>query len=93
MAILAGVDEEGVFTFYGIPDGELARYELKSKPLTDEVRHRLFPGRDTLTSDDAQGLIPLGQSPTADVEGYGYSCCLYYLQDDDGNWVYWDGPC
>ena len=36
MAIFAGVDEEGVFTFYGIPDGELARYELKSKPLTDE---------------------------------------------------------
>jgi hypothetical protein len=92
MAILAGVDEEGAFTLYGIPDGELAGYKLKTKPLTDEIHDRLFPDKVELTSDDAQGLIALGRPPTGDVEGYGSYCCCWTC-DDDGEYIVWEDWC
>ena len=72
MAVLNGVDEAGAFTLYDVPDTELAKYKLNTKPLTDEIRNKLFPEKDTVTKDDAQGVIPAGRSSGggSDVEGY-----------------------
>ena len=46
MAVLSGVDEAGAPALYDIPDGELSKYKLNLKPITDDVRNRLFPGKD-----------------------------------------------
>jgi len=62
MAVLSGVDEAGAPALYDIPDGELSKYKLNLKPMTDEVRNRLFPGKDKLTKDDAQGVVPAGRA-------------------------------
>jgi hypothetical protein len=94
MAVLNGVDEAGAFTLYDVPDAELAKYKLNTKPLTDEIRNKLFPGKDAVTKDDAQGVIPAGRSSGGggDVEGYA-AWCWYYLEDGDGDWVYWEDWC
>lgn len=91
MAILSGVDEAGAPALYDIPDGELSKYKLNLKPISDEVRNRLFPGKDKLTKDDAQGVVPAGRA-TSEVEGYA-AICWYYVDDGYGNWVYWEEYC
>ncbi|MDT5309313.1 MAG: hypothetical protein QOE48_5015 [Mycobacterium sp.] len=80
---------EGKVSLYDIPDSELAKYDVKAHPITDEERARLFPGKDTLTRDDAHGMvetIPAGGG--GDVEGYGATAniCWYTYHPD---WGYW----
>lgn len=91
MAVLSGVDNSGAPALYDIPDDELSKYKLNLKPMTDEVRNRLFPGKDKLTKDDAQGVVPAGRA-SSEVEGYA-AICWYYIDDGYGNWVYWEEYC
>lgn len=91
MAVLSGVDETGAPALYDIPDAELSKYKLNLKPMTDEVRNRLFPGKETLSKEDAQGVVPAGSS-SSDVQGYA-AICWYYVDDGMGNWVYWEEYC
>jgi hypothetical protein len=90
VAILSGVSEAGVETFYDVPDSELSKFELKSALLTDDVRERLFPGKDKLTKDDAHGVIPAAPSAGSDVQAY--SVCMYYY-NLGGVLYYWYGYC
>lgn len=92
MTILRGVDEAGETNFYDIPDAELSKYRVNSAPLTDEVKNRLFPGKDTLTKDDAQGVLPAGRVPGAEVEAYS-STCIYFIDDGNGNIIWWEDYC
>lgn len=94
MAVLNGVDEAGAFTLYDVPDAELAKYKLSTKPLTDEIRNELFPGKDKLTKDDAQGVIQAGRGPSSggDVEGYA-AWCVYWIDDGYGNLIWWEDYC
>lgn len=93
MAIVKGVSETGDPAFYDVPDAELAKYKLDAKPLTDEVKSKLFPDKEKPTKDDAQAVIPLGQAPSGgDVEGFS-AWCQYLLYDDYGNWIYWEDYC
>jgi hypothetical protein len=91
MAVLSGTDEAGAPALYEIPDGELSKYKLNLKPMTDEVKNRLFPGKDKLSKDDAQGVVPAGRV-SSDVEGYS-AICWYYIEDGYGDWVYWEEYC
>ena len=43
---VSGVDDAGAPALYDIPDEELSKYKLNLKPITDEVRYCLFPGKD-----------------------------------------------
>jgi hypothetical protein len=94
MAMLSGIDEAGVESLYDIPDEVLEKYRLQSKPLTDEDKASLFPGKDELTKDDAQGAIPLhGGDGDADVEGQAvivYQRCTCW-RTVNGWTYYW--PC
>lgn len=92
MAVLSGTDETGAPALYDIPDAELAKHKLSIKPMTDEIKNRLFPGKDKLTKDDAQGVVPAGRASSGDVEGHAM-ICWYYLEDGYGNWVYWEEYC
>lgn len=93
MAIVKGVAETGEPAFYEVPDNELSKYQLKAQPLTDELKDKLFPGKDKLTKEDAQAVIPIGRAPSGgDVEGFS-DWCEYLLYDDYGNWVYWQDYC
>jgi hypothetical protein len=91
MTVLSGTDETGAPALYDIPDSELSKYKVNLKPMTDEVRNRLFPDKDSLSKDDAQGVVPAGR-PSSDVEGYA-AICWYYVDDGAGNWVYWEEYC
>jgi hypothetical protein len=80
---------DGKVSLYDIPEAELAKYDVKAHPITDEERAKLFPGKDTLTRDDAHGMIetiPAGGG--GDVEGYGATAniCWYTYHPD---WGYW----
>jgi hypothetical protein len=57
MAIVSVVHESGEQALYDIPDSELEKYRLKSAPMSEETRARLFPGKDKLTKEDAHGFI------------------------------------
>lgn len=93
MAIVKGVSETGEPAYYDVPDEELGKYKLDAKPLTDEIKNKLFPGKDKLTKEDAQAVIPVGQAQSgSDVEGFA-ALCEYLLIDDYGNWVYWIDYC
>ncbi len=92
MAIVKGVNEVGEPAFYDVPDSELSQHKLDVKPLTDEIRNRLFPGKDKLTKEDAQAVIPVGTAQGGDVEGFA-ALCDYILWDDYGNWVTWTDYC
>lgn len=91
MAILTGVDETGTEAFYEIPDADLSKFQLKSAPLTDEARQRLFPGKDAPTKDDAHGVIPTAPSAGGDVEGFA-PLCIYWVTDGD-EIIYWYDVC
>ncbi|MCW2685701.1 MAG: hypothetical protein JWR37_591 [Mycobacterium sp.] len=92
MAVLSGVDEAGSPALYDIPDADLSKHKLNIKPMTDEIRNRLFPGKDKLSKDDAQGVVPAGRTSGGDVEGY-LAICWYYVEDGQGDWVYWEEYC
>jgi hypothetical protein len=85
VAILTGVSEAGVEAFYDVPDSELSKFELKSAPLTDDVREKLFPGKDKPSKDDAHGVIPAAPSAGSDVQAY--SVCYYWA--NYGGVLYW----
>lgn len=96
MAVLRGVDETGEGVFYDVPDDELAKYKLKAKPfsdLTEEEKKELLDGGTELTTENAQGAIPIGSFPGGgDTEGFTRICWVY-MWDRYGNWVYEQGPC
>ncbi len=93
VAVLAGVDEFGERALYDVPDAALAKYKLNLKPMTDELRAQLFPGRDTLTKEDAQGVLPAGPAAEAEVEGY-VAMCWYWCYCEDASCAgYWEAPC
>ncbi len=92
MAILRGVDETGEPAFYDVPDSELSKFKLNAVAMTDDIKERLFPGKDSVSKEDAQGVIPAGRVSGGDVEGFT-AICWYYLEDGYGNWVYWEDYC
>jgi hypothetical protein len=91
MAILSGVSETGEEELYDVPDGELAKYKLKTAQLTDEIRTRLFPGKDKLTKDDAQGVVVTAPGADAEVQGYA-AICRYWINDGE-TLVWWYDYC
>jgi hypothetical protein len=91
MAILSGVDEAGTEAFYDIPDSDLSKYQLKTAQLSDEIRTRLFPGKDKPTKDDAQGVMATAPSASGEVEGY-IATCVYWITDG-GTLYYWYDYC
>jgi hypothetical protein len=86
MAILSGVTESGEEALYDIPDADLAKHKLDSVQLTDEIRVRLFPGKDKLTKDDAQGVIATAPGAESEVQGYA-AICRYWI--NDGTTLVW----
>lgn len=92
--MLVAVDENGDEVFYDIPDDELAKYKRNSMQMTDEIRERLFPGKEKLTKEDAHGVIqvPTAPVPGSDVEGYR-AMCRYWIVDDYGNLIWWYDWC
>ena len=81
--------KEGKLSLYDIPDEELAKYDMKAHPMTDEERARLFPGKDELTRDDAHGMVEtLPQEGGGDVQGYGMgnNICWYTYHPELGYW-------
>jgi hypothetical protein len=91
MAILSGVSETGEEELYDVPDAELSKYTLKTVQLTDEIRTRLFPDKEKLTKDDAQGVMVTAPGAGAEVQGYA-AICRYWITDGD-NLVYWYDYC
>ncbi|HUH70468.1 MAG TPA: hypothetical protein VLZ05_17385 [Mycobacterium sp.] len=77
MALLCGIDESGM-CIYDIPDSELSKFKQKSRWMDEETRVRLFPGKDQLTKEDAQVVIPVAAAG-GDVQGFGtnHVCCAY----------------
>ena len=88
---MSGGDPTGGPPPADIPPGERSKYKMNLTPMTDEVRNRLFPGKEKLTKEDAQGVVPAGR-PSSDVEGYA-AICWYYVDDGYGNWAYWEEYC
>ena len=73
MAISIGSDEGGAAAIDDVPDAEPQKYTLSLKPLTDEVRSRLFPGMDSLTIADTDGVVRAGHM-SGDVQSYSEMC-------------------
>jgi hypothetical protein len=88
MAIVSAVDEGGAEALYEIPDDVLSKYKLTSAQLTDSVKAQLFPDKDKLTKDDAQGVMATAPSAGGDVEGYA-AICRYWIRD--GDTIYYSG--
>lgn len=86
MAIVSSVDESGTEALYEIPEDVLSTYKLKSQQMTDSTRARLFPDKDKLTKDDAQGVMATAPSAGGDVEGYA-AICRYWIRD--GDYIIW----
>lgn len=93
MAVLTGVDASGGRVLYDIPDAELPKYKLNLKPLTDEVRNRLFPGRETLTKEDAHAVVPAAWTADGEVQGYVAMCWYWCYCEDADCPMYWEAPC
>jgi len=91
MAIVSAVDESGAEALYEIPDDVLSKYKLQSSQLTDSVKAQLFPDKDRLTKDDAQGVMATAPSAGGDVEGYAAIC--RYWSRDGGVIYYWYDYC
>ena len=91
MAIVSAVDESGTEALYEIPDDVLSKYKLQSSQLTDSVKAQLFPDKDKLTKDDAQGVMATAPSGGDDVEGY-QAICRYWIRDG-GTIYYWYDYC
>ena len=85
MAILCGIGDAGM-SLYDIPDAELAKFQLKSKPLDEESRAKLFPDKEP-TKDDAQGVVPVAASG-GDVQGFGTND-ICYIYDTAGDIIWW----
>lgn len=92
MAIVSAVNEDGEESLYDIPDSELAKYKLKSAPMTDEARARLFPNKDKLTKDDAHGVMVAAPDFRRDVEPY-QAICRYWYIDSWGTYWWWYDYC
>lgn len=91
MAVISAFSEAGEQSLYDIPDSELSKYKMKTAPMTDEVRGRLFPNKDELTKDDAHGVMVAAPSGDGDVQAFGGTCLYWY---DDGTWTYtWYAAC
>jgi hypothetical protein len=88
MAILCGIGESGM-DLYEIPDADLSRFQVTSRPLDEESRAKLFPGKDQPTKDDAQGMIPVAAAG-GDVQAFGTDD-ICYVYDADGDVIWW--PC
>ena len=86
MAIVSAVDESGVEALYEIPEDVLGKYKLKSAPLSDSVKAQLFPDKEKMTKDDAQGVMATAPSAGGDVEGYA-AICRYWIRD--GDYIVW----
>ena len=93
VAVLSGVDEFGEMALYEVPDAELPGYRLNLKPMTGELRAQLFPGRDTLTKEDAHGVLPARSAAEAEVEGYVAMCWYWCYCEDAACAGYWEAPC
>ena len=91
MAIVSAVDESGAEALYEIPEEVLATYKLTSAPLSDSVKAQLFPDKEKLTKDDAQGVMATAPSAGGDVEGYA-AICRYWIRDG-GVIYYWYDYC
>jgi hypothetical protein len=86
MAILCGIGESGM-ALYDIPDAELSKFQLKGRPLDEESRAKLFPGKGELTRDDAQGVVPVAASG-GDVQAFGTND-ICYVYDSLGDIWWW----
>lgn len=89
MAIVSAVDESGTEALYEIPEDVLSKYKLSSAQLTDSVKSRLFPDKDRLSKDDAQGVMATAPSAGGDVEGYA-AICRYWIRDGDVIYYWYD---
>ena len=89
MAIVTAVSEAGEEALYDIPDAELSKYKLNTAQMTDEARSRLFPGKDKLSKDDAQGVMATAPSAGGDVEGYA-AICRYWIRRGDYIYYWYD---
>lgn len=80
--------KDGKLSLYDIPDDELAKYDMKAHPMTDEEKARLFPGKDVLTADDAHGVVETLAGEGGDVQGYGAgnNVCWYTYHPELGWW-------
>jgi len=86
MAILCGISESGM-ALYDIPDAELAKFELKTRPLDGEAAAKLFPGKSEPTKDDAHGVVAVAAAG-GDVQGFGTND-ICYVYDAAGDIIWW----
>ncbi len=86
MAILCGISEAGM-SLYDIPDNDLSNYQLKTRPLDEESRNKLFPNKEQPSKDDAHGMVPVAASG-GDVQGFGTND-ICYVTDGYGDYVWW----
>ncbi len=91
MAIVSHINEAGEEALYDIPDSELAKYKVNSEPLTEEVRARLFPNKDKLTKDDANGVMLVAPDLGDEVEAYQAICRYWIIRN--GQYYYWYDYC
>jgi hypothetical protein len=85
MAIVSSVPERGgEASFYEIPDHELQKYALQTARLTDEKRSQLLAGKEKVSKEDAEGVMPAAVMG-GDVQAYGSDICWVRV----GSVLYW----
>lgn len=89
MAIVTGVDADGVEALYDVPDDLLATYKLTAAPFTEAVQAQLFPSQPTVTNADADGSVPVAPAAAGSVEGY-VKVRRYWVRDGGAIYYWYD---
>lgn len=88
MAILCGTGDSGALTLYDIPDSDLAKFQLKTRPLSEADMRTLFPGKDKPSKEDAHGVIAVPASG-GDVQGFSANDICWQYIDNYGDYIWW----
>ena len=87
MAILCGISDSGM-ALYDIPETDLSKFRVNSRPLDEESRAKLFPNKSEPSKDDAQGVLQVAAAG-GDVQGFS-TTWICYVYDAAGDIIWWD---
>ena len=72
--------------------GAVRKSNPNLKPITDEVRNRLFPAKSRTPPKTTHRASFAAGRASSKIEGYA-AICWYFIDDGFGNWVYWEEYC